>query len=78
MAAHEKAGAVGGDFLDRLPVLKIDDRDDSAADIGRGKYPAAIALPVDARAQVGHARHWNLGDLPAVVEIDDLTAAGLP
>ncbi|MCY1242425.1 hypothetical protein D9M72_553850 [compost metagenome] len=78
MAAHEEAGASGFDFLDRLPILQIDDRNDAAADVGRGENPAAVALPVDARTQVRHARQGDFGDLFSIVEIDDFAAFGLP
>ena len=74
MAAHEKAGATRPDLLDRLPRLHVDDADHTLVEVGRRHDRPPLPLPTDAGTEVGHARQFEIGNLLAHVEIDDLAA----
>ena len=79
VAAHEEARAAGGDLLDGLPGLHVDDADDALVEVGRRHHralPAAgvLPFPADAGAEVRHAGQFEVGDLLAHIEVDHLAA----
>ncbi len=75
MAAHEETRALGGDALDHLPGLHVDDADFRLLDVGGGQYGGVAVFPGNARRQVGHALDVQAVRDSAKVEVEYAGAA---
>ena len=73
VTAHEEARPLGGDALDGLPGLHVDDADLALAQVGRRKHRSALVVPGDPRTEMRHASQIEFGDAPPQVEVHHLT-----